>query len=153
MIAGKSCAGVRAAEVPLLIFGLPGWGKRTNVWRSVTSLGQGAKRLTIDRDDKGPLRPSKAGKLETVITSTCHYLDDERGPTEPAPRVAGVASINHEGRRYPTTASAAARRSSRITYLVPRLEIATPNGHKYHAQPFATADDAVAEATRGRSDR
>ena len=38
-------------------------------------------------------------------------------------------------------------------YLVPRLELATPNGHKYHAQPFATADDAVAEATRGRSDR
>lgn len=25
--------------------------------------------------------------------------------------------------------------------------------HKYYAQPFATADDAVAEATRGRSDR
>jgi len=32
------------------------------------------------------LRPRKAGKLETVITSTCHYLDDEREPTEPAPR-------------------------------------------------------------------
>jgi hypothetical protein len=28
----------------------------------------------------------KAGKLETVITSTCHYLDDEREPAEPAPR-------------------------------------------------------------------
>jgi hypothetical protein len=36
---------------------------------------------------------------------------------------------------------------------VPRLELAAPNGHKYRAQPFATADDAVAEATRGRSDR
>jgi hypothetical protein len=59
----------------------------------------------------------------------------------------GVAPISDYGVRSGTPVVAY------NIYLVPRLELAAPNGHKYHAQPFATADDAVAEATRGRSDR
>ena len=83
-VEAKSCSEFRAEAVVLPIFEPPGranrhhGSERTKVWRRITSLGQGAKRLTNDR---APIRSAPRGRLRVGASLLARSRPSRKQPT------------------------------------------------------------------------